>query len=121
MKVIFYRAFHDLLYMAQFVLNGQIITLPVDVGKTYRGRPLEPNEIYIGRPSKWGNPFKIGEHGTREEVCLRYYNWIFTQPHLLAELPKLKGRRLMCYCTPQLCHGHMLGLAILKYEGTSPN
>ena len=25
-------------------------------------------DVYIGRPSKWSNPFKIGEDGTREEV-----------------------------------------------------
>ena len=24
-----------------------------------------PNDVYIGRGSKWGNPFVIGVHGTR--------------------------------------------------------
>ena len=102
--------------MSQLLVDGQIIILPVEVGRTSRGRRLEPNEKYIGRPSRWGNPFKIGEHGTREQVCLLYYQWIFTQPHLLSQLSQLKGKRLMCYCVPELCHGHMLGLAILKYE-----
>lgn len=26
------------------------------------------NAVYIGGPSKWGNPFVIGKHGTRAEV-----------------------------------------------------
>ena len=27
-----------------------------------------PFDIYIGRPSKWGNPFVIGRDGNREQV-----------------------------------------------------
>lgn len=68
----------------------------------------EPNDIFIGRPSKWGNPFKIGPDGTREEVVDRYRYWIEDQPHLLAALPELKGRRLVCFCAPLPCHGDVL-------------
>ncbi|MDQ5843653.1 MAG: DUF4326 domain-containing protein [Thermoproteota archaeon] len=32
---------------------------------------VEPFDVYIGRPSKWGNPFKIGKDGSREEVIQR--------------------------------------------------
>lgn len=35
--------------------------------KTYRG-----DGVYIGRPSLLGNPFKLGEHGTREKVIACY-------------------------------------------------
>lgn len=34
----------------------------------------EPYNVYIGRPSKWGNPFIIGRDGTREEVIDNYKN-----------------------------------------------
>jgi hypothetical protein len=34
-----------------------------DVGKRTNDR-----QVYVGRRTKWGNPFRIGEHGTREEV-----------------------------------------------------
>ena len=27
-----------------------------------------PDAVYIGRPSKWGNPFVMGVDGTREEL-----------------------------------------------------
>ena len=40
-------------------------------------------DIYIGRGSKWGNPFRIGDHGDRGGVIEQYREWIKTQPDLL--------------------------------------
>ena len=68
----------------------------------------EKYDIYIGRPSKWGNPFSIGKDGTREEVIQKYKEWISQQPELLADLPSLKGKVLGCWCKPQACHGDIL-------------
>ena len=65
-------------------------------------------EVYIGRPSKWGNPFLIGRDGTREEVITKYENWILHQPHLLRSLGEIQGKVLGCWCSPQPCHGHVL-------------
>ena len=65
-------------------------------------------DVYIGRPSKWGNPFVIGKDGDRDTVIDRYRAWILTQPHLLAALPELKGKVLGCYCRPKACHGDVL-------------
>jgi hypothetical protein len=65
-------------------------------------------DIYIGRPSKWGNPFEIGKDGTREDVIKKYEEWIMTQPKLLADLPELKGKVLACWCSPAACHGDVL-------------
>lgn len=65
-------------------------------------------QIYIGRPSIWGNPFKIGRDGTREEVIVKYEAWLKTQPDLMAKLPSLKGKLLACFCAPQPCHGDVL-------------
>jgi hypothetical protein len=31
------------------------------------GRRAAPDRVYVGRPSKWGNPFVIGRDGTRSE------------------------------------------------------
>ncbi|MGA9172340.1 MAG: DUF4326 domain-containing protein [Nitrososphaeraceae archaeon] len=36
----------------------------------------EKYDIYIGRPSRWGNPFVIGKDGTRE-VITKYNEWFF--------------------------------------------
>ena len=77
----------------------------------------QPFDVYIGRPSKWGNPFThikdkktLAEFvvKTRKESIERYEAWILTQPELLADLHELKGQRLGCFCAPKSCHGHIL-------------
>lgn len=68
----------------------------------------EPYDVYIGRPSKWGNPFVIGTDGTREQVIAKYRRWLESQPQLLAALPELKGKTLGCWCAPDACHGDVL-------------
>lgn len=68
----------------------------------------EPYDVYIGRPSKWGNPFMIGVHGDRARVIWQYREWIMRQPHLLASLDELRGKTLGCYCKPLPCHGDVL-------------
>lgn len=65
-------------------------------------------DIYIGRPSKWGNPFEIGRDGTRAEVIEKYRSWILSQPDLLSQLGELKGKVLGCWCSPLPCHGDVL-------------
>jgi hypothetical protein len=65
-------------------------------------------DVYIGRPSKWGNPFVIGRDGTREEVLAKYRAWVLRRPELIAALPELRGKALGCWCAPKLCHGDVL-------------
>ena len=58
-----------------------------------------------------GNRFQIGKHGSRaerEEVIARYRAWLAGQPELLAALPELRGKDLVCWCAPQPCHGDVL-------------
>ena len=68
----------------------------------------EKYDVYIGRGSKWGNPFKIGADGTREEVIEKYRQYIMNRPDLLNDLKELRGKRLGCYCKPKPCHGDVL-------------
>ena len=69
----------------------------------------EPFDVYIGRPSKFGNPFVIGKDGTRTEVIEKYRRWISKRPDLItAAKTTLKNRRLGCYCAPEPCHGDIL-------------
>ena len=70
---------------------------------------VEPFDIYIGRPSKWGNPFKVGKDGSREEVIQKYRQWVRTNPMLMTQLTtELKGKVLGCWCKPDACHGDVL-------------
>ena len=75
--------------------------------------------VYIGRGSKWGNPFVIDKDGSRSDVIAKYEEYILGKPELLAQLHELKGKDLVCYCAPQACHGDILvRLANNPEEGT---
>jgi hypothetical protein len=78
-------------------------------------------DIYVGRPSEWGNPFthraEAGHNpaglasflvATRAEAIARYEEWLLSQPVLLARLPELRGRVLGCWCAPLPCHAEVL-------------
>ncbi len=65
-------------------------------------------DVYIGRPSKWGNPFVMKSEKDRDEVVLKYREWINTQPELLRSLSELKDKKLGCFCAPKACHGDVL-------------
>ena len=72
------------------------------------GKRPAADRTYVGRPSKWGNPFVIGRDGTRDEVIAKYRAWIVRQPVLMAALHELRGKNLVCWCAPESCHGEVL-------------
>ena len=72
----------------------------------------EPYDVYIGRGSMWGNPFKMGSEADREQVIQAYKKYL-TKAILhgeigVIELKTLKGKRLGCYSKPKGCHGDIL-------------
>lgn len=67
----------------------------------------EKYDIYIGRESKWGNPFIVGPY-TREESLEKYEEWIQDQLWLLNDIHELKDKVLGCWCKPKQCHGDIL-------------
>lgn len=72
---------------------------------------IPPTAVYIGRPSKWGNPYVIGKHGDRRQVVELYTKYLLSNPYLIEQAKKeLAGKDLVCYCAPELCHGHILML-----------
>lgn len=77
-----------------------------------RNTEITPNSVYIGRGSKWGNPFILNENTTRKEVVKKYEIYLLANPDLLKALYELKGKDLVCYCAPKECHGDVL----LKYS-----
>lgn len=71
----------------------------------------EPNDFYVGRPSKWGNPFVTGKHAKTREECVELFRiWITTGDgrYLLKDLHELRGKRLICWCYPRSCHADVL-------------
>ena len=71
--------------------------------------------VRIDRRTRWGNPFRIGEHGSRAEVVARYradlWRRIRAGEIALADLAALDGRPLACWCAPEPCHGEVLARA----------
>ena len=74
------------------------------------------NDIYIGRPSKWGNPFEIGIDGCRADVIAKYRKYLLENKELMDSLPELKWKTLGCWCKPENCHGDVLVEFVSKLE-----
>lgn len=63
--------------------------------------------VYIGRPSKLGNIYKIGPDGNRDEVIIKYK--AYAVKFLLKEIAKLKEDDILgCWCKPLDCHGDVI-------------
>ncbi len=88
---------------------------------------IPPGAVYVGRPSKWGNPYRVGRDGDRQRVIDRYrerLSFLLTHPGsretLLADLEFLRGKDLVCWCAPLPCHADiLLELANKEEDGAS--
>jgi hypothetical protein len=86
---------------------------------------LPPNSVYVGRHendrrrgggvrfkrSKWANKFPIPQSATDDErrvVIAQYRAWLLLQPELMAALPELRGKDLICWCAKKPCHADVL-------------
>lgn len=76
----------------------------------------ERYDVYIGRPSIFGNPFSFKEGtiaqfkvSSREEAVSKFEDWLLAQPELVAKVKaELKNKTLGCWCSPLPCHGDIL-------------
>lgn len=76
----------------------------------------EPFDIYIGRPSFWGNPYSHKEGtvatfkvDTVEEAVAKYEEYVRSSPPHMKMLKGLKGKTLGCWCPKDKpCHGKVL-------------
>lgn len=68
-----------------------------------------PNSVYVGRPSDFGNPFAIGSSGNRNQVIERFKQLAENNDEFNKQIKKeLKGKNLLCWCTPEPCHADIL-------------
>ncbi|AYP28373.1 hypothetical protein HWB92_gp115 [Serratia phage vB_SmaA_3M] len=87
-----------------------------------------PYDVYIGRPSKWGNPFTVADWGHGVAIA-KYKSYVldklrsgeWTEDELVNELG---GKTLGCWCHPKPCHGDVLkdvvnGIIFYKRLGMS--
>jgi hypothetical protein len=80
-----------------------------------RGERLPPNTIYVGRPSRWGNPFKVSVEASRSDVVDLFEAWAYADTPQAAswreELKlQLRGKDLACWCPVdgKPCHADVL-------------
>lgn len=65
--------------------------------------------VYVGRGTKWGNPFKLPVDGDRDRVCDCYAkHYVPLKPSILNDIESLTGKVLGCYCSPERCHADRL-------------
>jgi len=65
--------------------------------------------VKIDRSSDFGNPFKLGDDGNREEVIDKYEeHYLPYKNKIMSEVKDLKGKALGCWCSPEPCHGDIL-------------
>ncbi|KKM86092.1 hypothetical protein LCGC14_1282480 [marine sediment metagenome] len=83
--------------MGPRVYNKRTDTIPEDA-------------VYVGRPTKWGNPFRIGRHGTRTEVIKAFREWLDESGYngSVVDTRELRGKDLVCWCAPLPCHADVL-------------
>lgn len=78
--------------------------------KRAKGWRMPENTVYVGRGSKWGNPFVVGEHGTAEECVKKFAMYIgWHNSRLGFDLKELRGKNLACWCKEgDPCHADVL-------------
>lgn len=98
--------------------------------KRAKGWRMPEGAVYVGRPTKWGNPFRIGgtcanlmgrefKIETAEQAVNAYKNlvliklnpgFVFGQDLIMqADLSELKGKDLACWCPlDKPCHADIL-------------
>ena len=68
-----------------------------------------PFDVYIGRPSRWGNPFPLRKDEPRGSTISRFRQYAVAR---LAREPDwlepLRGKVLACWCKPAACHGDVI-------------
>lgn len=105
--------------------------MPKVYNKHHKNAP--PDAVYVGRPSKFGNPFVMGKHGDREQVVKLFRmvaeyvmtpidkldrtlsidfgddnlnNWSIN--FTAEDIKSLRGKDLVCWCAPKPCHADVL-------------
>lgn len=101
-------------------------TMPIRIQrKRTKGWKMPPNTVYVGRPSIYGNRFKVGRDGLdREDVTIMFQTFLLQDGGIeltdrrgdfagilsLAVIKReLKGKNLCCWCPlDEPCHADIL-------------
>ena len=88
-------------------------------------RERKSGDVYIGRAGKgedgyFGNPFRIRRGEGRGTTIERYRDWFLKRVESDLEFRRrvlrLRGKRLVCFCAPNLCHGDVIAGPMLAHK-----
>ena len=68
----------------------------------------DDKNVYVGRDSKWGNPYPIEVYGSRGKVLTLFEKYLLGNKELLESIGDLTGKVLGCWCAPLRCHADIL-------------
>jgi hypothetical protein len=64
--------------------------------------------VVVSRPSRWGNPYRVADHG-RAAAVAQYRQCLADNPRLAEAVRReLAGKDLACRCNPTSCHADVL-------------
>jgi hypothetical protein len=86
--------------------------------KRCAGWCMPPNTVYVGRPSKWGNPYSITSVTHLDDALTLYRGWLKEKIRQNPDfLEPLRGKDVACWCRiDSPCHADIL-LEFLEKEG----
>lgn len=76
-----------------------------------KGWKMPPNTVSVARPTKWGNPYVVGDWGSPKECVDAYELGIGVAGGVIPydDLHELRGKNLACFCPlDQPCHADVL-------------
>jgi hypothetical protein len=89
--------------------------------KRIKGWKMPPGAIYVGRPTKFGNPFKISDGYTPQDAVTMFLWWLLfkdethqelsrRKEQMLKDIVELRGKDLACWCPEgnSFCHADVL-------------
>jgi len=93
--------------------------------KRSKGWRMPENTVYVGRGSRWGNPYVVGKDGTAKECVEKFADYLMPYRHQgetstlhhfylseanMADIEQsLRGKNLACWCAiGQPCHADVL-------------
>lgn len=92
--------------------------------KIQRDVKYPPNTKRVDRTTQWGNPFRVGPDGSRQEVVAKFSAYLKGLEGWREWVEELRGYNLACWChdwdglgeNPMYCHADVL-LALANQDG----
>lgn len=70
---------------------------------------IPPDAVYVGRPTKFGNPYKVAIKGHHQAAVDLFRSYLMECPLLIEDVKaELRGKDLVCWCHPLPCHADVL-------------